>query len=194
MTWCGPLDLVAHWATAARHALAVVSITPTPAPMIWVDVSQQPGITALVRLSLQTTTWEASGRWQALLTADVQLAETFLSLEVTRPMVYSLVVHFHLVRHRTLLASLAHGGAFHLALVPSGQVIPFVPVSTLCSRQVILQHDVRKIPCKSASRRAPAPGEKAGRVLRFLAVPWSPCPVLLREKTGSGSTRSSEAP
>ena len=124
-------DLAGHWATVARYALSVVSVTPTPVPLIWVDASEQPDITTLVRLALQTTTWEATCRWLALLTADRRLAETFLSLEVSRPMVYPLVIHFHLIRHRTLLAALARGGAFHLALEPSGLVIPSLSVSVL---------------------------------------------------------------
>jgi hypothetical protein len=124
-------DLAAHWTTVARHALSVASVTPTPVPMIWVDVSHQPGVAVLVRLALQTSTWEATDRWLALLTADLQLAETFLCLEVTRPMAYPLVIHFHLVRHRTLLAALVRGGAFHLALESSGQVIPFLSISVL---------------------------------------------------------------
>lgn len=124
-------DLAAHWTTVARHALSVASVTPTPVPMIWVDASQQSDVAALVRLALQTTTWEATCRWLALLTADRHLAETFQCLEVARPMVYLLVIHFHLVRHRTLLAALARGGAFHLALESSGQVIPFLSVSVL---------------------------------------------------------------
>jgi hypothetical protein len=124
-------DLAGHWATVARYALSVMSVTPTPVPMIWVDASQQPDITTLIRVALQTTTWEATCRWLALLTADRQLAETFLSLEVSRPLVYPLVIHFHLIRHRSLLAALARGGAFHLALQPSGLVIPALSVSVL---------------------------------------------------------------
>jgi hypothetical protein len=91
-------ELAAQWATVARLALSVVSVTPTPAPMIWVDGSPQPDLEALVRLVLHTATWEATSQWLALLTADGRLAETFLSLTVSRPMVYPLVIHFHLGR------------------------------------------------------------------------------------------------
>lgn len=122
-------ELAAHWATVAQHALSVVSVTPTPAPMLWVDASLQPALESVVRLALQTATWEATCRWLALLTPDMRLAETFLCLEVSRPLVYPLVIHFHLVRHGLLLAHIARGGAFHLALDPSGQVLPFLSVS-----------------------------------------------------------------
>jgi len=122
-------ELAANWATVARHALSVVSVTPTPAPMIWVDGSQRPDLEAVVHLSLHTAMWEATCRWLALLTVDGRLAETFLCLEVTRPLAYPLVIHFHLVRHAPFLAHIARGGTFHLALEPSGQVLPFLSVS-----------------------------------------------------------------
>jgi hypothetical protein len=121
-------ELAAPWAIVARQALSVVSVTPTSAPMIWVDGSHQPDLEALVRLALHTATWEATSQWLALLTADVRLAETFLSMAVRRPMVYPLVIHFHLECHHSLLAHLASGGLFHLALEATGQVIPFVSV------------------------------------------------------------------
>jgi hypothetical protein len=121
-------ELASHWATVARQALSVVSVTPTPTPMIWVDGLQQPELEVLVRLALHTATWEAASQWLALLTADVQLADTFLSLAVSRPLVYPMVIHFHLVRHRSFLAHLASGGVFHLALEATGLVIPFLSV------------------------------------------------------------------
>ena len=122
-------ELAAQWTIVARQALSVVSVTLTPTPMIWVDGVHQPALEDLVRQALHTATWEATSQWLALLTADVQLADTFLSLAVSRPLVYPVVIHFHLVRHRSLLAHLASGGAFHLVLESSGQVIPFLSVS-----------------------------------------------------------------
>ena len=123
--------LATRWETVARHALSVVSVTPTPVPMVWVNGSAHPDQETIVRLSLYTTTWEATCRWLALLTPDFQLAETFLCLEVTRPVVSPLVIHFHLGRHQGLLAYMASGGAFHLAMDPGGEVIPFCPSASL---------------------------------------------------------------
>ena len=121
-------ELAAQWATVARLALSVVGVTPTSPPMIWVDGPQQPDLETLLRLAHHTATWEATSQWLALLTADGQLAETFLSLVVSRPMVYPLVIHFHLERHRSLLVHLAGGGVFHLALETTGLVLPSVSV------------------------------------------------------------------
>ncbi len=122
------LELAAQWSTAARQALSVVGVTPTSTPMIWVDGAPQPDLEALVRLALHTASWEATSQWLALLTADGRLAETFLSLAVSRPLIYPVVIHFHLVQHRALLAHLASGGVFHLALEATGLVIPSVSV------------------------------------------------------------------
>lgn len=59
-------DLAAHWATVARQALSIVSVTPTPAPMLWVDGSAHPGLEEMVRLSLQTATLKSErGYWGA---------------------------------------------------------------------------------------------------------------------------------
>jgi len=146
-------DLAAHWATVARQALSIVSVTPTPAPMLWVDGSTHPGLEEMVRLSLQSATWEATCRWLALLTADCQLADTFLCLEITRPTVYPVVLHFHLVRHCALLTYLAGGGAFHLALDPAGQVLPFLSVSSRgLGEQLALAEAFRRL---AANLRAP---------------------------------------
>jgi hypothetical protein len=122
-------ELAAHWATIAQHALSVVSVTPTSTPMLWVDAAQHSPLPSVAHLALQTATWEATCRWLALLTPDLHLAETFLCLEIRRPLVYPVVIHFHLMRHSALLAHIARGGAFHLAMEPSGQVIPFLSVS-----------------------------------------------------------------
>lgn len=123
-------ELAAQWTTLARHALPVLSVTPTPTPIFWVDTSQQPSVGDMVRLSVSTGTWEATCRWLTLLTADLQLAETFLCLEVTLPLAYPFVVHFPVLRQRAFLEHLARGGAFHLGLEASGQVIPLVSVGT----------------------------------------------------------------
>lgn len=121
-------EVAAQWTTVERQALAVLSVTPTPAPMVWVDASQHPELGEVIRLALHTRTWEATCQWLALLSADLHLAESLLSLEVTRPLAYPVVIHFQFVRHRTLLAHIARGGAFHLALEAVGQVLPCVSV------------------------------------------------------------------
>jgi hypothetical protein len=113
----------------ARHALSVVSVTPTSTPILWVDTSPQPLLGEVVRLARQTATWEATCRWLALLTADLRLAETFLCLEMKRPLVYPFVIHFHLVRHSAILVYIARGGVFHVGMEAAGQVIPSLSVS-----------------------------------------------------------------
>lgn len=123
-------ELAAHWATVARAAFSVLSVTPTPTPTLWVDAAPHSALPEVARLAVHTATWQATSRWLALLTADLRLAETFLCLEVTRPVVSPVVIHFHLARHRLLLTHLARGGAFHLALEGTGQVIPGLSVGT----------------------------------------------------------------
>lgn len=102
-------DLSAQWIehvdTMRQDALPLLAVSPRPVPSVLLDTEKRPELRALI-WALRT----AAGAdftflvtWCAVMASDLSVADTFLLVNVIKPLTCRIIVRFHLLRHHATL-------------------------------------------------------------------------------------------
>ena len=110
MVGIGRIDdsLTAQWIeqveTMRNESLPMIAVSPDRIPSVLLDVEKRPEMHELIRtLQSAGSDLEYLVVWCALIASDVSIADTFLLVNVRKPIECKLTLRFHLIRHRTAL-------------------------------------------------------------------------------------------
>src|SRR5437016_105172 len=90
--------------TMKREALPMVAVRSEPIPSVLLDSHQAPEMRDLIRaLQSKAHAPEYLVVWCALIASNLSIADTFLLVNMTKPIVCRFTLRFHLIRHRAAL-------------------------------------------------------------------------------------------
>lgn len=97
--WIEQLD------TMRQEALPMIAASPHPVPSVLLDVEKRPELRDLIRAlrSADETDLAFVSSWCALIASDLSVADTFLLVNVIRPLEYRIILRFHLLRQHSIL-------------------------------------------------------------------------------------------
>jgi hypothetical protein len=99
--WAEQLD------TMREMALPMIAVSPHPSPSVLLDTEKRPDLCDLIRV-LESTRADLASLvvWGALIASDLSVADTFLLVNVVKPLECRIILRFHLLRHHSALVQI----------------------------------------------------------------------------------------
>lgn len=108
-----------------REAIPVVAIRRDPLPAVLLDREKRSEVEVLIQ-TLKKAGGDAPAYWVvwcSLLTQNLDIAESFLLVNVTHPVPYRFTLRFHLLRHLSVLEAIEQTGRLGIFVDPQTEVI-----------------------------------------------------------------------
>jgi hypothetical protein len=101
--WIEQLDMM------REKALPMIAVSPNPHPSVLLDTEKRPDGRDLIRsLRSAGTDLVSLVVWGALIASDLSVTDTFLLVNVIKPLECRIILRFHLLRHHSTLARIEH--------------------------------------------------------------------------------------
>ncbi len=97
---------IEHVDRMRQEALPLIAVSPDPVPSVLLDTEKRPDMRDLIGAlrSADESNLAFLASWCALIASDLSVADTFLLVNVIRPLACHITLRFHLLRHHSALA------------------------------------------------------------------------------------------